>query len=137
MSKLKLTVITVLSLLVVLAPVSSVLAQTEPAEKPINEKSQQTRQKAEENQTSVFEEIENQGGNEVSDKKLDREEGEGLFAGLLTTAVGAVAGAVGGAIEYSIMHAHSWNPRGCALHAAAGAGSAAAATAIVYAAPTP
>lgn len=92
MQKTKLALVSFLSLLVVVAPVSSVLAQNEPVEAPINDKSQQTRQKAEKDQTSVFQEIEKQGGNEVSDKKLDQEKGEGAFGAL----VGAVAGGLTG-----------------------------------------
>lgn len=103
MRRPKLAFVSLLSLLIVLAPVSSVLAQNEPVEKPVNEKSQQTKQKAEKGQTSVFEEIEKQGGNEVTDKKLDQEEGEGW----LGAAVGALTGAVSGAAT-SVGH-YLWN----------------------------
>lgn len=90
MRKAKLLLVAFLSLLIVLAPVSSVLANTKPAQRSRSHFPEKGQEKAKSmEKDSVFQKIESQGGNEVSDKRLDREKGEGPF--------GALAGAIAGA----------------------------------------
>lgn len=92
MPKAKLALVSLLSLLVVLAPVSTALAEAENAEKLV--KSEEGLQQKQKNNSkeSEFNKVEELGGEEVSEKTLDRKEGEGPFGAL----VGAIAGAVVG-----------------------------------------
>ncbi|MBS3788168.1 hypothetical protein KGY79_08260 [Candidatus Bipolaricaulota bacterium] len=104
MQKTKLAFVTLLSLLVVLAPVSSVLAKTEPVDS--SQKQVLVKKESKEKapaQSSVFEKIESQGGDEVSEKRLDQKEGEGWFG----AAVGVVTGAISGSAT-SLGH-YLWN----------------------------
>ena len=140
MQKTNLALVSLLSLLVVVAPAASALAQTQNMEEAVetNEK-EQSSQKSEA-RGGVFDEIEKKGAKPVSDKKLDEKKGEGFLAGLAASAIGAGVGAVSAGVGYAVSHAISGNSmswRGAA--AAVGGGFAAGATsgALMYAAPTP
>ncbi|MBS3764979.1 hypothetical protein KGY71_00510 [Candidatus Bipolaricaulota bacterium] len=90
MQKTKFALVSLLSLLVVFAPVSSALAESigmsklkKPGEKLIDN------QKKIEVSGSTFKDIEKLGGEEISDERLDKEEGE-LGTLLTATAVAAM-----------------------------------------------
>ena len=133
MHKTKAVFVAMLSLLLVLAPVSSVLATTKPASSLPEKKSNSKTTKA-----NVFEEIENNGGNEVSDEKLAKEKGE-FWGTVAWTGIGAAAGAASYGIEVAMTgRSFSWGGLGTRMvanaasavtgygigAAAAGAGSA-------------
>lgn len=90
MQKTKLAFVSLLSLLVVLAPVSTALAETEKVEEPAKSKAGKLK-KEEENSSgkSVFQKIEKNGGRGVSNEKLDKREGEGLIGAITLGIVGA------------------------------------------------
>lgn len=96
MSKAKISIISVLSLLIVLAPVSSVLAETEGKEGCQNNSPQQV-----ENLDSVFSRLEKAGGEETSDAVLSKAEGEGLLGAIIGGLIG-----LGVAIAYGVTHHH-------------------------------
>ena len=102
MQKTKLALVSVLSFLVVFAPVSTAVANSRGLDQ-----AKETEKKVEENEevtdSSVFDEIENHGGNEVSEKRLEGAKGE--------IALWALNGAVGSLIIYSTFNYNSWNPK--------------------------
>ena len=125
MQKTKLALVSLLSLLVVLAPVSSVLAETEKFQRKRDRAPVHKRQQN--NQNEVFEEIEKYGGREVGNKELAKEKGEFGYWG--TIGMAAAGGALGGASYYSFGYAtgqHGWDWSefaGSTIGAAAGAAS--------------
>ncbi len=106
MQKVKLLLITVLSLLVVFAPVSSVLAKPEQvnnSEKEAQKKNTDGEESSIKN--SAFEKIESQGGDEVSEEELNQVEGEGVFGAAVGAFVGGVVG-LGTSIANGVVNGH-------------------------------
>lgn len=100
MQKSRLILVSLLSLLVIFAPLSTGLANTEPAE---DSSKTETELENGEARSPVFEEIEESGGEEVSKKELEEAKGE-----LAWWAAGA---ATTGLIMYSVSNPMSWNPK--------------------------
>lgn len=128
MQKTKFAFVSLLSLLVVVAPVSTVLAQSEPVRESVNGLSQKKELSGkQEKQNDIFQEIEKQGGDEVGNKKLDEVEGEFGYWG--SVGMAALGGAVGGASYYSFgyvtgQHGWDWSEfTGTTIGTAAGAAS--------------
>lgn len=96
MSKSKLPIISLLSLLVVLAPVSSVLANTEPVVKEPEKPDEKVVESY-----SVFTELEEVGGDAVDDERLGKEEGEGFFGAIIGGIIGLGVG-----IAHGIANGH-------------------------------
>jgi len=92
MKKTKFALVSLLSLLVVLAPVSTAIAQAEPAKGAAEKRDKVNKNREKGSNKAVFEKIEDEGGKDVSNKELARKEGEGPFGAM----VGAIAGAVVG-----------------------------------------
>ncbi len=130
MHKTKLAFVSLLSLLVVLTPVSSALAQTKKVEGSLDQSAKQKAPRGNSDQTSVFQKIEKQGGEEVESEKLNKEKGKLGYWG--TVGVAAAGGAIGGASMYSYGYArgyHGWDWSefaGATIGSAAGAASSTA-----------
>lgn len=92
MQKTKLALVSLLSLLVVLAPAASALAQTSNVKKPVKTKKKELSSNKATAHSGVFNEIKKEGAKPVSDKKLDEKKGEGPFGALVGAAVGGAIG---------------------------------------------
>lgn len=100
MPRTKLAFVSLLSLLIVVAPVSAVLAKTGSMNISLNQVDSKEQVEEESKPlTSIFQQIEDQGGREVTDVKLDEEKGEGLFGAVVFGLVG-----LGVSIAYGITH---------------------------------
>ncbi len=119
MSKSKLAIISLLSLLVVLAPVSSVLANTEPVAK----ESDESKVKVEESY-SVFTNLEEEVSAEsVDDERLSEVEGKGVFGAIIGGIIGLGVGIAHGVVNG---HGPARIARGTFLAVTAGVGAGAA-----------
>lgn len=91
MQKTKLAFVSLLGLLIVLAPVFTTLAKEKQNLKRKNKMPQKDRNKNENlSQNAVFNEIEKQGGKEVSKNKLNKERGEAFWGAVVGGVVGVV-----------------------------------------------
>jgi hypothetical protein len=105
LQKTKFAFVSLLSLLVVVAPAASALAQTPNMEVKAENKEKESSSNESEARGGAFDEIEAQGGDLVSDKKLETKEGEGAFGALIGAGVGALVG-LGTSIAHGITHGH-------------------------------
>ncbi|MBS3788167.1 hypothetical protein KGY79_08255 [Candidatus Bipolaricaulota bacterium] len=108
MQKTKLAFVTLLSLLVVLVPVSTALAATEKVGGSVNQTSGKKATEENSKRGSVFQEIEQQGGKSVSEENLKEIEGE--FWGVVSAA--AAGGAIVSSSYYAGTYAlgkHAWD----------------------------
>ena len=105
MQKTKFALVSLLSLLVVLAPVSTAIAKTEPAKEAVERQDKLNKKQEEGPNKVVFEKIEDEGGKNVSDKKLARKEGEGPFGAMVGAIAGAAVG-LGASLANGIVNHH-------------------------------
>lgn len=105
MQKTKLALVSFLSLLVVVAPAASALAQTSKMEEKVETKEKESFSNESEARGGVFDEIEKEGANPVSNKKLDEKKGEGAFGALAGAVVGGLAG-LGTSIANGVTSGH-------------------------------
>lgn len=105
MQKTKLALVSLLSLLVVVAPAASALAQTSKMEEKVETKEKESSSNESEARGGAFDEIEAQGGNLVSDKKLETKEGEGGFGALIGGSIGALVG-LGTSLAHGVTSGH-------------------------------
>ncbi|MBS3736677.1 MAG: hypothetical protein V5A87_03950 [Candidatus Bipolaricaulota bacterium] len=105
MQKTRLAFVSLLSLLVVLAPVSTALAKTRNTEKLVKSEEGLKQIQKDNPKEYEFNKVEELGGKEVSDKTLDQKEGEGPFGALIGAITGAVVG-LGASLANGIVNNH-------------------------------
>ncbi|MCF7889774.1 hypothetical protein K9M78_00980 [Candidatus Bipolaricaulota bacterium] len=105
MQKTKLALVSLLSLLVVLAPVSNALAQTKKVKKPVRVGEELAQKQRNYTEGSEFKKIEELGGKKVGDDTLDRKEGEGPFGAMIGAVAGAIVG-LGASLANGITNHH-------------------------------